>query len=321
MNPSPRKPGWLAPSPPAVAIEIASRRVTVAELSVSGTGPVVSAYASQPLPPGVVVPALAGVNISDPLVIAGALRRAVEDAGMRMPRRVALLVPDSIARVSLLSFEQLPVRPADLDSLVKWQLRKATPFPIEEARVVHMVAHAGADSSSVLATVARHDVIAQYEAVTAALGMQAGIVDLAGFNVMNAVMAAGNSPTGDSLLVCLAHEGTTLAILRGQSLMFYRHRASVDEEPLSALVHQTAMYHEDRLGGSRFARVWLCGAALADGGSDRARHEIGDLLGVGAETVDIRPAAALRDRISPQPDVLDALAAPVGVLLRERRAA
>jgi hypothetical protein len=81
------------------------------------------------------------------------------------------------------------------------------------------------------------------------------------------------------------------------------------------------MYHEDRLGGSQFSRVWLCGAALIEGGADRARAEIGERLGVGAETVDIRPAAALRDRIAARPDVLDALAAPVGVLLRERKAA
>ena len=321
MTPSPRLPSWLAPAPPAVAIEIAHRRVTVAELSVDATGPLVASYASQPLSPEAVVPAPAGVNVPDAALVAGAVRRAVEEAGMRMPRRVALLVPDSIARVSLLNFEQLPARAADLDQLVRWQLRKATPFPIEEARIVHTLAHATADGSSIVATVARHDVIAQYEAVTAALGMQAGIVDLAGFNVMNAVMAAGNSPVGDALLVCLAHEGTTLAILRGRSLMFYRHRPAVDEEPLGTLVHQTAMYHEDRLGGSRFARVWLCGAALAGGGADRARRELGDLLGVAAEMVDIRPAAALRDRISPRPDVLDALAAPVGVLLRERKAA
>jgi type IV pilus assembly protein PilM len=193
MSPSTRTPGWLAPAPPTVAIEIASRRVTVVELSVDGQGPVVSAYASEPLPSDAVVPALAGVNIPSSSAIAGAIKRAMEEAGIRTPRRVALLVPDSVARVSLLSFEQLPARPGEFDQLVKWQLRKATPFPIEEAHVVHMLAHTEGTTSSIVATVARHDVIAQYEAVTASLGIQAGIVDLAGFNVMNAVMAAGRS--------------------------------------------------------------------------------------------------------------------------------
>ena len=42
---------------------------------------------------------------------------------------------------------------------------------------------------------------------------------------------------------------------------------------------------------------------------------------VPVETVDFRRAAELRSRIDITPDVLDALAAPVGILLRERRAA
>jgi hypothetical protein len=78
------------------------------------------------------------------------------------------------------------------------------------------------------------------------------------------------------------------------------------------------MYHEDRLSGASFARVWLSGASLAAGETNRARREIGDRLGVAAETVDVRPAAELRDRLSADPEVLDTLAAPVGVLIRNR---
>ncbi len=59
---------------------------------------------------------------------------------------------------------------------------------------------------------------------------------------------------------------------------------------------------------------------MADG-AEEARREIAERLGVPAETVDIRPAAGLTDRVSTPLDVLDALAAPVGVLLRERKAA
>jgi hypothetical protein len=42
---------------------------------------------------------------------------------------------------------------------------------------------------------------------------------------------------------------------------------------------------------------------------------------VPAEAVDVRPAAGLPSQVQPLPDIMDALAAPVGVLLRERRAA
>lgn len=310
---------WLAPAPPTVAIEIASRRVTVVEVSRGAAA--VSAHASEALPPEAVVPALGGVNVQNPGLVTDALKRALDRAGLRSTSRAALVVPDSVARVTLLTFEQLPARAADLDQLIRWQLKKATPFPIEEAQVSSFKAHTAGTATAMAAIISRRDVIAQYEAVAGAAGIHAGIVDLASVNVLNALLGAGMAGAGDWLLVTLAPEATTLAIMRGQELMFYRHRAAVEEEPLSALVHQTAMYHEDRLGGSRFDRVWLCGAALLPGGADLARREITDRLGVPVEAVDVRPAAELRDRAGASPELLDALAAPIGVLLRERKAA
>jgi Tfp pilus assembly PilM family ATPase len=282
---------------------------------------VVSSCASEPLPEGLVTPALTGANIHEPGPLVDALKRALARAGLASASRAALVVPDSVARVSLLAFEKLPARAADLDQLVRWQLRKATPFPIDDAQVAHFPAHAGDGGITLAAVAARRDVVAQYEAIADAVGIRAGIVDLASLNVMNAVIGAGAAPPGDWLLVHLAPEGTTLAILRGHDLLFYRHRMTIESEPLAALVHQMAMYHEDRLGASTFAKVWLSGAASAAADAESARREISDRLGIQAEAVDIRPAASLSSRVTASPDVLDSLAAPVGVLLRERKAA
>jgi Tfp pilus assembly PilM family ATPase len=318
---SPRTSSWFAPVVPSVAIEIARRRVTVVELGRSSGGPVVNTCASEPLGDGLVTPSLTGANISEPGPVVEAVGRALARAGLRSAGRAALVIPDSVARVSLVTFEKLPPRAADLDQLVRWQLRKATPFPIDDAQITHFPASADGNGVTLAAVAARRDVIAQYEAVTDALGIRAGIVDLASMNVMNAVVAAGAAPPGDWLLVHLATEATTLAILRGSNLLFYRHRMAVEAEPLAALVHQTAMYHEDRLGTSQFTKVWLSGTTLAASGGDAARREISERLGIQTEDVDIRPAASLGSRVSASPDVLDSLAAPVGVLLRERKAA
>lgn len=314
---------FFAPAPPSVAIEIARGRVAVAALGRTSGKHSVTAYATEDLPTDAVTPALTGVNIPDVAVVANALKQALDRAGLRSTSRAALIIPDSTTRVSLLTFDQVPPRAADLDQLIRWQLKKATPFPIDEAQISHFAAgQAAGGGASVAAMAARRDVIGQYEAVTAAVGVHAGVVDLASFSVMNAVIGAGAASAADWLIVHLAADATSLAILRGADLLFYRHRLAVDQEPLSALVHQTAMYHEDRLGGGAFARVWLSGAG-ADGvdALRHAREDIAARLGVTVETVDIRPAAPLRDRIEATPDVLDTLAAPVGMLLREQRAA
>lgn len=311
----------LASSPPSVAVEIASGRVTVAEIAGGASGMVVSAYASEPLPADAVTPTHTGPNVPDAGVVTSAIRRACEKAGLRVPKRAALIVPDSATRVSLLSFEDLPARQADIEQLVRWQIKKSTPFAVEDAQISAVVTHREPGATTVAAVAAQRDVIAQYEMPLTALGMHVGLVDVASLNVLNAVLANGNAPHGDWLLVCLARESTSLAIVRQGALMFYRHRPNVGDEPLSALVHQTAMYHEDRMGGQKFARVWVAGSAWVPGGGDAMRREISDRLGVQADPVDVRASVNLGDRVTAGAEVLDALAAPLGILVRERKAA
>jgi len=315
----PAQSSLLAPTSPLIAVELASRRLTVVELGRGSAAPLVG-YASEPLPDGAIVPAPGGVNIPNIAAVTEVLRRGLERAGVRGAAKVALVIPDNAARVTLLPFEQLPAKAADVDQLIRWKLKKATPFPIEDAQISWFVAHKAETGPMIAATVARRDVVAQYEAVAAGAGLHAGIVDLASFNVMNAVIGAGAAPASDWLVVTLAPEATTLAIGRGVDLMFYRQRAAVEEESLSALVHQTAMFHEDRLGGTKFGRVWLCGAGVGPT-AEQARREIREHLGVLVEIVDVRGASELGSKINSSTDVLDALAAPVGVLLRDRKAA
>jgi Tfp pilus assembly PilM family ATPase len=311
--------GWFAPRPPTVAVEVTSRRVTVASVAGLPGRPAVAAYASEPLPAGVVTPGLAGPNITSVESVATSLQKALESAGLRGTRRAALVVPDAIARVSFVTLAQVPARPAELETLLRWQVRKSVPFPIDEAMTSHVVAHRDAEGVTFGVVVARRSVVAEYEAVTDAVGIHAGIVDLTSFNVVNLVLASG-TPAGDSLVVSLAPEGATLVILRGAGVMFYRHRASgADDEPLGALVHQTAMYHADRLGGSRFQRIWLAGGGDAAARSTAA-VQIEERLGVTMQAVDVRPAVAVQPAGLSALDI-DALAAPVGLILRGGRAA
>ena len=310
----------MTPKPPSVAIELASRRVTVIEVGGGAKGVQVVGYASEALPPDAIAPGPGGTNIPNVKTVSEALGRALTRAGIRNTKRAALIVPDSIARVSLLPFDKLPAKAADLDQLIRWQVKKSTPYPIDEAQVSWFPAHASETSTTIAAVVAKRSIVAEYEAVAAAVGVHAGLVDLASLNVMNAVVGANASTPTDWLLVTMAPEATTLAIGRGRDLMFYRHRFAVEEEPLSALVHQTAMYHEDRLGGTKFSRVWLCGGGIGRE-AEQVRAEINKRLGVPVEAVDVRAAAELAGKIAASTDVLDALAAPLGALLRDRQAA
>ena len=79
-------------------------------------------------------------------------------------------------------------------------------------------------------------------------------------DVINAVLADPQAPADDWLLVHVTREDATMAILRGESLVFFRNHAAEGEAGLADMVHQTAMYYEDRLSGTGFGRVMLAGA-------------------------------------------------------------
>ena len=315
---------FLSPVPPTVAVEIARHRVSAATIAARDGALSVTAHAMEPLSPGAVLPALNEHNISDPKAVAAALGRVFERIGVK-PKRVALAVPDGVAKVSLLRFEKVPTRPRDLEELVKWQVRKAAPFRIEDAQLSYMPSLTAADGSTEFVVVmARKDIIREYESVCEAAGAQAGIVDLATFNVINALLAGPQAPAADWLLVHVTHEDATMAILRGDALVFFRNRTADGEAGLADMVHQTAMYYEDRLSGSGFGRVVLAGGGspAAQGGQDAdyLRRALEQRLGTKVDAVDPRNAATLMDRITANSELLDALAPLVGLLARERAA-
>jgi hypothetical protein len=179
------------------------------------------------------------------------------------------------------------------------------------------------DGQEFVVTLARRDVVQEYEDLCAAHGAHAGIVDISTFNVINAVLAAGAAPepSADWLLVNVAFDYTSIAILRGRNLIFFRSRSADSEGTLADLVHQTAMYYEDRLQGAGFSRVMLSGTSTASGDVEEIGSSLQLRLGTAVAIVDPREAAALADRITVAPALLDALTPLVGLLVRGREAA
>ena len=197
----------------------------------------------------------------------------------------------------------MPAKAQDLDQLIHWQVRKTAPFRVEDAQVswVPGVAIDGGGREFVV-SMARRDVIQSFERACDAAGVHAGLIDIASFSLINAQLAAAGTSGGDWLLVHVGADYVTLAVVRGGDLVFFRNRALGAEGDLADLVHQTAMYHEDRLGGGGFSRVVLAGASMAGAEqAERLRRGIEERIGGRVELLDVRTAAAMRDRISASP--------------------
>jgi type IV pilus assembly protein PilM len=290
----------LQPPPPDVAIEIDATHVAAAR--VSGHDAAAANSVSEPLPPGAVVPSLSATNFADSGVVSQAVSQVLARLGGRAGR-VALVMPDTAAKVSLIRFETVPASNADLAELVRWQIRKSAPFPIEQAVVSFTPGGKAADGSQeYVVTMARAEIVAEYERVCARAGAHAGLVDIATSSIINGVLAGPSEPAGDWLLVHATATYTTLAVLRSEDLIFFRNKEHDSEGTLADVVHQTAMYYEDRLKGAGFSRVLLAGGAVRSG--DAVRRSLEQRLDVHIESV-------------PQPE----LAALFGILMREQKAA
>src|SRR5689334_25120648 len=99
-------PSFFSSQPPSVGLEIASDRVTAVSLRRQGGTNTVASYAVHPLPAGAIVPSLNAANIQNEGAVVGAIRAAIEGVGSRQ-RRVALVIPDTAAKASLLRFEKV----------------------------------------------------------------------------------------------------------------------------------------------------------------------------------------------------------------------
>ena len=314
--------------PPDAAVEIAAHRVSAISIETRSGRPVVAAHASEPLPEGALVPSLTAHNVRDVhgrATVVAALKRVLDAVGR--PRRIGLVVPDPIAKVSLVRFAQVPARANELEQLIRWQMRKAAPFPIEEAQISFTRGIRADNEQEFLVSMARRDVVVEYEDLCSAAGAHAGILDISTFNVINAAGAvtAGAVPTpADWLLVNVASDYASIAIMRGPNLILFRSRGADSEGTLADLVHQTAMYYEDRLQGAGFGRVMLSGASAAGAQAadiEDLRRGLQERLATTVETVDPRGAVGLIDRITASAAFLDMITPLVGVLLRDRNEA
>jgi Tfp pilus assembly PilM family ATPase len=178
---------------PSVAVEIAAGRVAGATLEWRGGQAVVASHASEMLPDGALVASLTATNAHDRAAVVAALTRVLGQVGR--PRRIGLIIPDIVAKVSIVRFEQVPSG-RDLDQLVRWQVRRARRSRSTRRRSAMPGLHAE-DGHEFIVTLAKRGVIQEYEQLCADAGAHAGLVDLATLNVINAVLAGRGAPSGD----------------------------------------------------------------------------------------------------------------------------
>lgn len=198
---------------PPAALELTFEGVVAAALPSHSAPPV---FAFQALPPDALRPGTAEPNLAAPAQVVTAIRTAL-DAVTPRSKAVTLILPDLSVRVFVLDFDSLPARPVEALSLIRFRLRKAVPFDVEEATVSYQVLKQTKIDCRVLAAVVPGPILAEYEAAVREAGYEPGAV------LPSSLAAIAAIDTTEAAIAANLNQHTlTTIVTAGQDLLLFR---------------------------------------------------------------------------------------------------
>ncbi|HXV67819.1 MAG TPA: hypothetical protein VD738_02760 [Nitrospira sp.] len=230
--------GW-ASSRPQCCLKVGADSVAWAEAERNWRGRRRYRCVTSPLPVGSVKLSSSEPNLVDPSTVEGRIRTlAGPGQGFRLagrsllsdiPRRIVLLLPDTAVRAVALHLDQLPSKPDERETLIRWRLGQEQLFPLSGAKVVSQVFPAGPGSGerthSVLAVAIQESVLDQYEMLCESAGLipyDIGLTSLRLFDLWQRASGRSRWTRRDFLWASVSdHALTTMVFQRGR-LLFYR---------------------------------------------------------------------------------------------------
>jgi hypothetical protein len=321
------------PRYPPVAVEIAPDRITAVRVADDRKTRQVrlQACAAIDLPAGAIEISLVKPNVLAPEPVTLALQTILEDIAPG-EHRVSLLLPDDVARATILPFATLPRTRRELVDLVRFRTAKSLPFKLEDATLdLNVVSGApgqaaGPGGAAVLAVFAHRAVIEQYESLMRACGLWPGLVGLSTFELFNLFrprLEEVRDPARDALFLNATRQYLSLLIFRDRELIFYRCKPySGPGGPGDGLVelrreiYTSLAFYQEKLLGRGVGTCWVRAAGLD-------RGQVAEAVGAesGGPVVFLEPGQVLPSAPAVRLDPRDAaLFAPAAGAAAGRRA-
>ncbi len=314
------------PEYPLVSFEVTSSALTMVRLSREKNRLQLEDFTVTPLEEGEVTISMVEENITRESYLTEMIRRAAASIGGKKSDRVSVVLSDSTAKVSVLEMESAPRNRKEMDRLITWQLKKVTPFPIEESRVGYHRFGRPAGSAEddhvirVLVTIMRKPVLRQYERCFANAGLHAGLVDISTNNLYNLFrdkIVNGAGGLGDCLLVNCEADGLSLVMLHGGVPLLYRAKAVLaslgdDDYGYDRVIREirtSVLYYQEKLGRSGMGRVLVRGTGFHIRG---LRDQLEAEMEVPVEVLDPAGEISVRPGLTLEPGALQKLAPAIG---------
>ena len=289
---------------PRLACEITLDRVIAARAS--DRLPRLDMFTSRQLPAGTVTPGLGGPNVLNAEALRTAIKGALGAVSGNL-RDVIVIVPDAAIRVLLLDFEALPGKPAEIEAVIRFRLKKSLPFDVDQAAVSYEVKR-GTDGVRVVAAVSPRAIIEEYESAFRDSGYAPGVVLPSSLAALGTV--EGERPT---LLLKVDPTNIMIAAAEHQELRLVRtlenpNGADVSAEELAEGVLPSIVFFEDTFA-AHVEHIYV-------GGVDRM-DQVGPLLHehTGARVQELAPDISLEQNLSGEHISPSLMAGIAGALL------
>ena len=252
----------LRPNWPAVALELDRGELSLVRVRNKRGKSALEAHAVRTLPARAVGASIFRPNMGDPDELKARVRELLETTGTK-PGRISLVLPDNLAKVSLVNLPDRPASRKQLAEFLRFKLRRSVPFRLEDAVLSWQIIPEPGKGTTVLVAVMLRSVIEQYESVLEALGAKPGLVDLCTpslFNLCRGDLTAASADGQDVALFNATRTYFSLLIVRQGRPIFFRCKTLMapEEDAPPQPVSTTALarelvtslsYYQEKLDG------------------------------------------------------------------------
>ena len=210
--------------PPLVGLDISSTSVKLLELSLSGKGYRVDAFAAEPLPPNSVVEK----NIADVEAVGDAIRRVAKRSGSRT-KNVCVAVAGSSVITKVITMPA-SLSEEELESQIELEADQYIPYSLEEVNLDFEIlgpSDDNPDTVDVLLAASRSENVDSRVAAVELGGLIAKVVDIEAYTLENAFgLISSQVPGGtDGKTIAVIDIGatmTTLSVLNDEKIIYTR---------------------------------------------------------------------------------------------------
>jgi hypothetical protein len=302
----------IKPRYPSAALGIESSNATVVHLNRGRQGFSLRRAATITLPENLVRPGFDEMNITDASRLVELLSEVALSAGLGKQQKWSVALPEAATRSAILTLESAPASRTELEQILNWKYERTFGAPAEELRVSRERLPADVQGRQRFLVVGtRLSVLAEYEAVFAALGWRAGLI-LPRHQGEAMWITRGNA-AGDALLISSHAEGFTALMMRGRQPAIVRS-VMCEPEDRDDELYRLLLFYRDRVISADDAMATSALDRLLIIGEGFDKNHVSEIV---SETLETRP------RILHSADVglalpsselsFDAIAAPAGL--------